>query len=117
MRVFNLFLISILLFSFLILPVLAQSPVKGLNDAAPESIKTHSSLPEIAGAVIKAILGLLGVVFLCLILYAGYTWLTAEGEPDKVKKAKNMITNSIIGLIIVLASYSIALFVVEALNK
>ena len=106
MRVFNLFLISILLFSFLILPVLAQSPVKGLNDAAPESIKTHSSLPEIAGAVI-----------LCLILYAGYTWLTAEGEPDKVKKAKNMITNSIIGLIIVLASYSIALFVVEALNK
>ncbi len=118
MKNLKLFLIPIILFSFLILPALAsaQSPLTNLGAAAPEVIKGNSSLPYIVGGIIKAILGMLGVVFLCLMVYAGFTWMTAAGEPDKVKKAKSLITNSIIGLIIVMASYAITLFVVGAVK-
>ncbi len=70
--------------------------------------------PEIIiGNVIQAILGLLGIVFLAFMIYAGITWMTAQGNDQKVTKAKQMITEAIVGLIIVVAAYAIAYFVVS----
>ena len=72
-------------------------------------------LNSIIGTVINTVLGLLGVIFLILLVYAGFLWMTAAGNDDKVTKAKQILTTSIIGLVIVLAAYSIAAFVVEQL--
>ncbi|MFA6550915.1 MAG: hypothetical protein WCV41_00065 [Patescibacteria group bacterium] len=66
--------------------------------------------------VINGILGLLGVIFLVLTLYAGFLWMTAAGSDDKVGKAKNILTTAIIGLIIIFASYAIVNFVLSALG-
>lgn len=115
MKMSSKILIFILFFSFLILPVFVSAQLGNLDSATPDAIRGNSSLPEFVGNVVKGIIALLGVVFLCLILYAGFTWLTAEGEPDKVKKAKEMIRNGIIGIIIVLMSYAIADFVITNL--
>ncbi len=75
------------------------------------------SIPEIVGAIINAFLSLMGVVFLCLIIYAGATWMLSGGNEGKVLKAKKTITNATIGLIIVMASYSITIFVISAITK
>lgn len=40
-------------------------------------------------------------------IYAGITYLTAGGEAEKAEKAKKMITGSIIGIIIIIISYTI----------
>lgn len=79
----------------------------GLGETAPESPAAT------AGRVINAALGVVGIVFLILMLYGGYLWMTARGKEERLTKAKDTIEASIIGLIIVLAAYGITYFVVD----
>ncbi|MDP3899983.1 MAG: hypothetical protein Q8Q23_02780 [bacterium] len=69
---------------------------------------------NVVAAVINTFLGLLGVIFIILIIYAGFLWMTAGGNEDQVGKAKKWLTNSIIGIIIIVAAYAIAQFVIES---
>jgi hypothetical protein len=72
-------------------------------------------LAEIVGAVISIFLSFLGIIFLILIIYGGFVWMTSGGNEIKVIKAKKVITNAVIGLIIVLSAYSITSFVFHSL--
>lgn len=63
------------------------------------------------GTVINAALTLVGLIFLVLMVYAGYLWMTARGESEQIDKAKDIIKASIIGLVIVLSAYAISAFV------
>ncbi|PLX20309.1 hypothetical protein C0584_06210 [Candidatus Parcubacteria bacterium] len=62
-------------------------------------------------ASIKALLSLLGIVFLGLIIFGGYTWFMARGNETEVGKAKETLYRAIIGLIILLSAYAITAFV------
>ena len=75
-------------------------------------LKTGRSLPSIVGGLIQGIFGLLGIIFSLLIIYAGFLWMTAQGTEEKVKRAKNIITSAVIGLVIIVASYAIVGYVV-----
>lgn len=85
--------------------------VVGSGSAGPYATATETSLSDIIGAVISGALALLGVIFLALIFYAGYDWMTARGEEEKVTKAKDTITRAIIGIIIVVGAYAIYNFI------
>ena len=61
--------------------------------------------------IIRIVLELLGIIFLVLIIYAGFKWMTAGGDEEKVTSAKKLLTNSVIGLIIIFAAFAIATFV------
>jgi len=76
-----------------------------------------TSLPEIIGTILNYILGFLGVIFLILTIYGGFLWMTAGGNEDQIKKGRKYLTNSIIGLAIVLAAYSLTFFVVTNIIK
>lgn len=78
---------------------------------------TTSTLPELIGNIIAVLLSVLGIIFVVLVVYAGFLYLTAMGEGEKVKKAKTLLTQSIIGLIIIVAAYAIASFVIDALTQ
>ena len=72
---------------------------------------------EIVKKLISFALGLLALISVVIILIAGFKWMTAGGNEDKVTESKKMMTQGLIGLIIVLAAWSIAKFVIEvALN-
>ena len=73
------------------------------------------SLPEIAGAIIGTFLSFLGIIFLILIMYGGFVWMTSAGNEMKVYKAKQVLQQAIVGMIIVLAAYSITSFVFHSL--
>ena len=73
------------------------------------------TIPEIVGTIIGAFLSLLGIILVCLIIYGGFLWMTAGGNEYKVLKAKGVLNNAIIGLIIILSSYGITLFVMNAM--
>ena len=77
---------------------------------------TDTSLSQAIGGVIRVILGLTGVIFLVLTVYAGFLWMTASGEKEKIEKAQGIIKTSIIGLVVVIAAYSITYFVVGQLG-
>ena len=73
------------------------------------------TLPEIIGSIVNVVLGFLGIVFLVLLLYAGFMWMTAQGDEKKVDKARAMISQSVIGLVIIVAAYAISTFVLGSL--
>jgi len=70
-----------------------------------------TDLPVIIGRIINIFLGFLGIIFLVLMLYAGYMWMTAAGDPEKVKKAQLTIRNAIIGLVIIASAWAITSFI------
>ncbi len=76
-----------------------------------------NDLPTVIGTVIKAALGLVGVIFLVLMVYAGVIWMIARGDEGKVEKAKSTIISSIIGLIIVVGAYAITNFIIAAFTQ
>ena len=78
------------------------------------ALATSTTLPVLIGNIIRTFIGLLGIVFLLLMIYAGYQWLTAQGDSDKVSHAKDLLKNAVIGLIIITAAYAIASFVIGA---
>lgn len=69
------------------------------------------TLSETIGRVIKVALGLVGTIFFALTVYAGYLWMTAQGNEEHVSKAKDILKMAVIGMIIVVAAYSITSFV------
>jgi len=60
-------------------------------------------------------LGFVGVVFLILMIVGGLMWMTAAGNDERVNKAKSLITNAVIGMVIVFSAYAITYFVTETL--
>lgn len=72
---------------------------------------TGTTLSSIIGTVVNAFLSLLGVIFISLMVYAGYTWMTASGNEDKVQKATDLIKRAITGLIITVGAYAIWNFI------
>ncbi|MBP9762183.1 IPT/TIG domain-containing protein [Patescibacteria group bacterium] len=69
----------------------------------------------IAARVINIFLGTLGTILLCLVLYAGFLWMTAGGDAEKVEKAQKTIRNAIIGLIIIVCSWGFVTFILNKL--
>jgi hypothetical protein len=92
------------------------TPLNMLEQAKPAGVSTEKNPAEIAATVINIALGFLGIVLLGVILYGGFLWMTAGGNEEQVKKAKAWITNGVIGIIIIIAAYSIAHFVIEQLG-
>lgn len=66
--------------------------------------------------VINAFLAVIGVLLLIYMLYAGYNWMTAQGEEEKVEKAKDTINRAVVGVIIIIAAYAISVFVISRLE-
>jgi len=61
--------------------------------------------------IIKIALSFLGMSFLVYTFYAGFIWMTAGGEEEKIKTAQKTMKYAVIGTLIVLCSYSIAILV------
>ena len=72
---------------------------------------------EIIGALIGTVLSFLGIIFLILVLYGGFVWMTSMGNEYKVQKAKDILTQAVIGVIIVVSAYAITFFVFSALQN
>jgi len=84
----------------------------GLDKTATAAqLPTNTSIAGIIGQIIYAILGFLGVIFIILLIYGGFIRMTAQGAPDKIKTSTGIITSAIVGIIIILASYTITAFV------
>lgn len=70
---------------------------------------------EIALSLINWMLGILALIAVVLILYGGFLWLTSRGEEEQIEKAKRVLINAGIGLLIILAAWGIVLYILEIL--
>lgn len=59
------------------------------------------------GQIIGSALAFTGVIFIILIIYAGFLWMTARGNENQVEKAQSILKTSIIGIVIVGMAYAL----------
>ena len=83
----------------------------GVTGTASDTIATF------VGQLVGTLLSFLGIVFMLLILIGGFQWMTSQGAPAKVTAAQKLITNSIIGLLIVISAYAITTFIADSIPK
>lgn len=94
--------------------------INGLDKSA-EKVKAYEDvikdyqegtfLQTKVGQIVGTVLSFVGVLFLILMIYAGILWMTAQGNEQQVAKAKTLLINGIIGLIIVFSAYAITSFI------
>lgn len=63
-------------------------------------------------AIIKIFLGFLAILFVILIIYGGYLWMTAAGNEQRVEEAQNILKRAIIGVSIVLMAVVITNYII-----
>lgn len=108
-----------LIFVGLPLTVFAQQENYGLDSTAGAAgLKDgfETDVTKVVGNVIGTALSMIAVLFFILMLYGGFTWMTARGNEEMTKKALSTITAAIIGIIIVLSAYAITRFVLSSVE-
>ncbi|MFZ5390842.1 MAG: Ig-like domain-containing protein [Patescibacteria group bacterium] len=95
----------------------AQAQEFGLDNLEQGNVNLgNQPLIETIANIINIFLGVLGVIAVLLIIYAGYIWLTSQGNEEKITQAKKIISSAVIGLVIILASFAIATFIFNRLT-
>jgi len=93
----------------------AFAQVEQLSEVGAATGLPETDIRVVVAKIIRTAILLVGIVFFAIVVYGGVVWMTSAGEADKVKRAKDILRNGAIGLVIILASYSIASFVLNAL--
>jgi hypothetical protein len=86
----------------------AMAKLRPLGDAAGAS---GGDIQGTFGTIINAALSLIGTIFFLLMIYAGFLWMTARGDEGQIDKSKQIISGTIIGLVLVVSAYAITVFV------
>ncbi len=77
---------------------------------------TTTDIRTVVARIINAFFALLGLVAVVLFLYAGFLWMTAQGNEEKIVEAKRIMVNTTIGLVIMLSAYAITWFIYRAIT-
>jgi hypothetical protein len=67
--------------------------------------------------IIKIFLTFMGLIFLIMIIFAGFRWMTAAGNEQRVDDAKSQIKAATIGMVIVLSAFLITNFIVQRFDQ
>lgn len=117
-RIFLVALFSAAVFAFFSFAPAALAQDASLQDVgAAAEIETGRDIYQTIGLIIGIFFGILGIIFLVLAIYAGFLWMTSAGNADQVDKAKRILINATIGLVITLSAYAITSFIVNAIGR
>jgi hypothetical protein len=78
---------------------------------AEESGLATTDIRTFAATVVRAFFGLLGIMTVAYMMYAGYLWMTAGGNQEQIAKSQAIIKNASIGLAIIFMAFAIAEFI------
>lgn len=89
------------------------------DSSIPDEVKAAAGcsgnsddLPHTIIGIINAVIGVLGLVAVIVIIYAGVQYMTSSGDSGKTKKAKDTLLYAVIGLIVCVLAFAIVNFVV-----
>jgi|SRR3989339_1323882 len=103
----------ILLSGLLFFLVSAPSALAALQNPLGQG----TTVATMIGRLIKAVLGLSGVIALLMFVYGGVLYMLDMGEGARMKKGKEAIKNAVVGLIIIFTSYTLVDVVLQALGQ
>lgn len=101
-----------------VIPVInPDGTTQGSDNALQVPIATTKSLETIITSLIRLFLLFAGFIAFFYALYGGFSYLTAGADSEKADTGRKMITNAIIGLVVIFLSYAIVTFAIRALNN
>ena len=87
---------------------------KEAREAAGCDKNNKNSLPKVVTDILKVIIGSLAIVSAIFIVVGGVNYMTSGGDTNKVKKAKDTILYSTIGLVICALAFAIVNWVLAS---
>ena len=93
----------------------SEENFKTEEDSETGQSKLVGTVIGIIGVVVKDLLFFAGIGAILLVIYGGFLFITSQGNPGAVEKAKKTITNALIGLGIAILAYAIATFVLKTI--
>ena len=96
------------------------SDVAGFYGSTANKMGLNTSLTDptqIVATIINSLLLLVGAVFVIMVIYSGFSWMTSAGNDDKIKKAKQNLIYAVVGVIIISSAYSISLFIASSIEQ
>lgn len=119
--IYSLLFITCLVFASLVKPVSAftcpektirkNEPVSALSECNVEKTEGEKSLMSNVNMLINVFTSVMGFLAVAMIIYGGFMLLTAQGDPARIKRGKDVVLYSVIGLILVVLAYAIVNFV------
>lgn len=85
------------------------------EEAGWQTDAEETGVAEIVALIIRMFLSIVGIIFIILIIYSGFKWMTSGGEEEAIRKAKKTIVAALIGLLIAISAYIITYFIFESL--
>jgi len=89
----------------------------GLGEYVPPSVVGEQSVIDVAERGIKLAILLAALVCVAVLVGAGYSYITAAGDEQKVEKATKTLTYAIVGLVICFIAVILVQFVLTNLLK
>ncbi len=119
-RRISIFSVMAVVFSaaYLILPVetFAQTDF-GVTEVEESIDLGGGDFALVVTKIIRALLGFLGLIAVIVVLYGGFTYMTAGGNEEKITKGKKILINGLIGLTIIFFSVAIVQFIISNISK
>ena len=86
------------------------------SDVCGETVRDDRSIVDIVQTLVGVAMAILGTVAVFVLVIAGKRYITAAGDPGKLKSAKDMLTWGIVGLLVAAMAYAIVAFVASAVG-
>jgi amino acid transporter len=110
------FTIATLAVSALLFPqyqVLAQ----GFKNFTWYSPIRFTTVDDLVIAILEAIITIAVPVVVLMIIYGGFTYVTAQGNPEQIKKATRTLSYAIIGGILIIGATAIMVIMQDAIDE
>ncbi|PJE65309.1 hypothetical protein COU91_02400 [Candidatus Saccharibacteria bacterium CG10_big_fil_rev_8_21_14_0_10_47_8] len=89
----------------------------GAGGCAPHAINLPDDLWAIGLAIIDIMVRLAGIAVVFFIIYASISYIISQGNAEKTTAARKRITNSLIGLGVVLVASVFVAFIGNTIGK
>lgn len=76
----------------------------------------NKDVVEIVQSGVNVVISLVGILAVFSIIYGGFTYITAQSDPAKIKRGKDMVVYAVVALVVAFLAYGIVLFVTKNLK-
>ena len=123
-KILSIFAVSVVL-SLLLLQVIVPVSVfaqviDGPGQASGQGIRNPlnvNSIQDLIGAALTFVVNLLAIAGAIYIIWAGFMFVKAQGNPSEIEKAKKAFFNAIIGMAIILGAWGISMIIANTINR
>ncbi len=114
---FSLILVAVTLLPQFLLAANLNDAMGTLSNAGNKAGTGDAEVENVVGSIINAALSMVGLIFLVLMIYGGFLWMTARGDESAIEKAQKIISAAVVGLVVIMAAYAITFFVTSRLES